>query len=243
MRKYFILTLCIIGWFFSGSAQAQATTQQLTKDLQYLAEKLPKKHASFETFTTRAKFQQNVEALAKKIPQLNQTQFRLELMKLVASLNDQSTTLPLGDQLHAFPLGTYWFADGLHIVSASPKYTQYKGYQITHINQTPIEQVWEKVRPYLSAENDYARKQRFFVTRGLLAELLHYTGVISQPNEAQFTLKAPNGKTEKVTVKAVGIKSFLQSVVYDQVAPTTMPANTHRQKKNYWFKYLGTGIK
>ena len=178
----------------SFRTQAQDNASAYAADLDYLAQKLPKKHANFEQFSTKENFTAKVNELKKKLPRLNQLQFRLELTRLLASLNDHSTMVPLWAKYHAFPVRLHWFDDGVYITDASKQYAHLKGAKVLKINGTPIVEVFEKVKGFISSENDHARQQHFFATRDMTAEVLRYTGIIVNPALATFTLELPTGK-------------------------------------------------
>ena len=220
---------------------AQAQTPNYSKDLDYIAQKLPSKHANFTQFINKEAFAKKVAQLKARLPQLNPTEFRVELMRLLASLNDMTTMLPLSSKFHAFPLRLHWFTDGLFVADASPKYAQFKGAQVIKINRHTANEVFTKVKPFISAENDYLKRTRFFATRGMAAEVLKQAGVIEDVNQATFTLKLSNGKTEQVKVKTILMSDFLSTFYYKEVDPVTHPATSQRQNTRYWMKYMPVG--
>lgn len=237
MKK--LISLCL--FFLFANAYLHAQVPNYSKDLDYIAQKLPSKHANFTQFISKETFAQKVAELKGRLPQLNPTQFRVEVMRLLASLNDMTTMLPLSPKFHAFPLRLHWFSDGLFVLDASPEYAQFKGAQVIKINESMAEDVFTKVKPFISGENDYLKRERFFATRGMVAEVLQQAGVINDVNQARFTLKLPTGNTNQTTVKTMLMSDFLANFYYKKIDPVTHPANSQRQHTRYWFKYLPTG--
>lgn len=237
-KRFFSLCFMIGFVIFSAQIQAQNNANAFAADLDYLAEKLPKKHANFEQFSSKENFAAQVNQLKKRLPQLNKLQFRLELTRLLASLNDHSTMVPLWAKYHAFPVQLHWFDNGVYIINTSKQYLRLKGAKVVKINGTPITEVFHKVKGFISSENDHTRQQRFFATRGMTTEVLQHTGVIVNPELATFTLELPTGKVTQVNIRAEPISDFLQRFIYTKVAPVFSPAVANRQQKNYWFKYL-----
>jgi hypothetical protein len=145
----------------------------------------------------------------------------VELMRLVALLgarNGHTAIHPLGEYpsaLHAFPLWLYEFDDGVFVVAAEDR--DLVGTELIAINGLDVDDVLAAVTPLIAYDNEWtirARRPTFLVS----ASVLNGLGLIADPRQATFRLRARNGAVLEPT---------LDATTRDVVSPFASNGNRH----------------
>ena len=130
------------------------------------------------------------------------------------------------------PIELEIFDDGLYIIGITPSHRKYLKSKVVAINNLPINQVFESVKPLISYENEYWLKYQLplFITK---PQILNYVGVTESNNGITFNLE--NGKS--FDLKPLSRKSSLTycSRMYEM----TWLKN---KNKKYWFELISNGI-
>src|SRR5947207_12523379 len=71
----------------------------------------------------RESFDAAVQDISQRIPALTPDDFALEISRAVAIAHNGHSHAQIESRLHGLPIGFAWFADGLFIVRADPKYS------------------------------------------------------------------------------------------------------------------------
>ena len=121
---------------------------------------------------------------------------------------------------HAMPFYLYRFEDGVYIMAAHD--TALIGREIHAINDVPIQSVYSKLAPFVSADNRWSRPTH--VEERLLkwAEPLQALGIIDKLDDFTITVAGKNGEATKVQSHALEVRSA------DYVRLITSPS--HRPK-------------
>jgi len=216
------------------------TKDEWIRDVRFLAEQMETKYPNLYGRISEEKFKAAVNEIEARIPGLSEEDIVMEVFRLTALPNDAHTIpfvfLPSYD-LHDFPLKLYRFDDGWFIIDAAREHSGLIGTKLVKIGSTPIEDIVRKYRPYLSAENEYARLERFTYI-GLIPEWLRSQGVIDNLKEARFTVRKENGEEFAETVRAVQLpfKLYWSSIV--SVDNRTAPPVLNPRKDWYWFEFI-----
>jgi hypothetical protein len=112
--------------------------------------------------------------------------------------------LPAGqEQQPALPVRFYLFEEGMFITAAAGQYRELLGAELLKIGGTAVSDALAAIDPLLSRDNSQqVRRLSPEVLRW--APLLQAIGVISDPGEAELTVRFPDGRTGQVTVTAAG---------------------------------------
>jgi hypothetical protein len=97
----------------------------------------------------------------------------------------------------------------------------------------------EKVKPLLSAENDYefhANGQVFLQ----MPEVLHYLGVIDSPESLEIEVQKEDNSTAKITLPALTNKEYFSGARWISTRPNGVPTPLYdgNYQDNYWYKFL-----
>lgn len=161
-------------------------------DLEVVNKQIQNNFATFDG-NAKQKFQTEITNLKKRLPELNNQQIVLELVKTVAALKDGHTLANMiFDGVNVFkkvPVYFYFFENELFIASGSPTFKRCDWQsKVLKFGKLTTAETLEKVKPLLSAENDYefhANGQVFLQ----MPEVLHYLGVIDSPDSVKSNPK------------------------------------------------------
>lgn len=247
-----VLLLASVGFSISAFAQVppKLTPDEAVKwreDLKFLADLLPAKHKNLFHRLDRQVYEKAVSDLDAKIPSLTKHQVGLEFERIVALARDGHTWLNAirSDSMgvHAFPIGLYVFEDGVFVVNASPRHKELVGSRILKIGGKPVDQVIEKIAPYISSDNEMGVKS--MVPRYLVSpEVLYALGITSSATSAMFEIE----KNSKISSTELAIderspRSIASRPASDWIdaadgSPNPKPLTIKNMAERYWFEHL-----
>jgi hypothetical protein len=158
------------------------------EDLRFLADTVTHKHKDAFAKMSRQDFAREVEALDEKIGQLSESQIIMEMIKLVAKMDDGHSLLVPFVPFHLLPLQLYQFNDGLYITEAASTHADLVGCRIVKIGDTPIEEARRAFRPLLSAANESAVDE-WIPSYYLVAEFLRDLGFARDSKHVELVLE------------------------------------------------------
>ncbi len=216
------------------------TKEEWKKDLRFLAEKMNAIYPNLSTKVSQEVFTKTVDDIEARIPSLSDSDIIAELFRLSALPNDAHTIpavfIPCFN-IHDIPIKVHRFEDGWYIIDAASDYHNLVGKKIVKIGALPIEDVAQKFKPLISAENEYAYFERFTYV-AFIPEFLKYLGIIDSVKHVDLTLEQNNGKQTVASMKPVRfINKFYWSFVFP-VDNRTAPAVVNPRKDFYWFELL-----
>jgi tetratricopeptide (TPR) repeat protein len=242
--RLMVALICSIG-YFSSSALAQQKLDQTAierwrADLRYLAEQLPKRHKNLFAAMTRGQFEQAVKLLDERIPSLTEQQIFVEMMRIVARVEDGHTRItkdePGGFTIRQYPLRLYLYRDGLFVQAAAPEYARAAGARVTKIGNATAEQAMRVARECQTYDNEMTIKNRL---PNILAfpEVLYGLGLIEDMESARFVVEKGG---EQITLDLKPVPLSLGTGWVDARADATAPTPLWLKdpRNNYWFEYL-----
>jgi tetratricopeptide (TPR) repeat protein len=154
-----------------------------------------------------AQFDQKVAVLQSKIEQLPAHEIKVLFAQLIANFGYGHTAIYLHPwqrdpalDFTMVPIQFYWFEDGVYIQASEKKYQHLLGAKVVKINNTPILQALNQIRPTISAEND-----SFFKTTAMVymtsPQVLAAKGIIDNVTGIPLVLEK-DGKVFKQTIAA-----------------------------------------
>lgn len=191
----------------AGAAGAATTRSQVApeaaEDIRLLVRELEARHPNPYHSVPRAEFERQVDDLIARLPQLDENQVLVELMRLtVLGDRDGHTGMFPGlhrRDMHRYPLRLYYFADGLHVVRAQGV-PGAVGWKLVAVNGLALPDLEALVRPLVPGDNQWSRLNLmpgYLVT----AEVLHGLRVIPAVGRATFTLESGIGERRDVTLE------------------------------------------
>ena len=234
---------------FTCTAVAQ-TPEKWREDLAYMAREMEATHKNLFHTMTRQEFESAVKKLDQQIPNLERHQIIVEMMKLVAMVDDgHSNVYPTRDAKIAFrslPIQLYIFKDGMFVRSATKEHAPLVGATVSKIGGVPIDEAYERMRPLVGLDSEMGLK--FFAPYLLtMPEVLNAVGLSDSIESAQFTVVI-SGKQETVTLKPYGPVEILPADTdvswmpregwVDMRESSSTPMWLRDPKNLFWYEYL-----
>lgn len=173
-------------------------------DLAFMSREVKRRVRSFREMPA-AEFDAAVEQLDRDLPGLTDMQIVAAMMRLLRPLGDgHAFVLPAGhEQQPALPVRFYLFEEGVFVTAAAAGYRELLGAEVLKVGGVAVGDVLAAIDPLLSRDNSQqVRRLSPEVLRW--APLLHAIGVLSDPGEAELTVRFADGRTGEVTVAVAG---------------------------------------
>ena len=242
-KAYITLALFLTGTALLHLRQPAAAQQippsvseaQWQKDLSVFAERFSSGQKDFDKLYPKDRFDEELTAIRKEVPQLSTSEITLRLMRLVASGRVGHTELRVPPGFGRLPLRFDWFSDGLAVISATQEYSQAIGTRVVSIGSMTPQQVEAAAAPYISYENEEGLHQRSAQFMRL-ALLLHHLKLDDADGRVKFTLAKPGGEPFTLPVTPASGKIALITAFDALSIPT--PLYRKNPDRFYWYEYL-----
>ena len=142
----------IIPFFISKDLSAM----QLADDVDYLEEILH----SHPAWTDSGK---HILLTLRSKTEFTNDEFTMEVSKVIASFNDGHSFVPttqLFNKSRFLPLAGFWFDEGFYITDAASEYAELINGKVISYNDVPISEIFERMQPFIGAENKWNLKSR-----------------------------------------------------------------------------------
>ena len=183
-------------------AMPQAGADTWRADLRFLAEELPRVHVNaFHTIGADS-FAAAVRELDAAIPQMNDDQVVVGLMRLVALIGDGHTHLDLPPTSPRYPFELAWFGNELRIVAAGESHDVALGAQLIGISGMSLDSVMTMVSNLVPRGENEGRT-RLTATMLLTSPIvLHGLGLSPTSMQTDFDLVTSGGDQITETMAA-----------------------------------------
>ncbi len=225
----------------NSSALGQEQMERIpSSDLIFLYETLIKEHPKLHLVRHREAFDSLYNETQKGFGDLDRTGAIMEMMKLVASLNDGHTSIARAwdenTNFRRLPLRLYWFSEGIYISRIDEKFDEYLGMKIIKISSTPIEAVIKLAMPYIHGDNDMTVKDVLPSRLGQF-DFLIGLGLSNSDNSISLTLLDDTQKEHTLIIQASDLdkSTNMLSARSEKITPPLYLSNFDL---NYWYSYL-----
>ncbi|MCB2309675.1 S41 family peptidase [Clostridium tagluense] len=209
------------------------------EDINFLSRELSLKHKNLFFQKNKEDFFKEIDSLKTDIESLSNYEIKLEIAKIVASMGDAHTYVPLNINL-LLPLELYWFADGIYVIVAPQQYKEILYRKIIKINNIDIEEVINILSSIISYENEtYLKSQlpKYFPA----IELLYDLGLVNDIDSLELTFEDKNKKEITLEIKSMPLgewKELYNLINNDLMYSANLPLYRRNSHKNYWFEYI-----
>jgi hypothetical protein len=214
------------------------------EDLHFLADAIAHKHKGAFAKMSRQDFTRDVQALDERIGQLSESQIVMEMIKVVAKMEDGHSLLVPFVPFHLLPLQLYQFSDGLYVTDAGSAHAELVGCRIVKTGDTPIEDVRRAVRPLVSAANESAVDE-WIPSYYLVAEFLRDLGFTRDAGHIELGLERPADQS-RFTACLTPIAWYAYAYWYfrplarwkflSSQARPDLPVPLKNREDHYWFE-------
>lgn len=223
-------------------------------DLAFVREQMPKVHPDLYHATTSQQFTGAIDSLDAHVPDLEPHEITVELMRIVATVDDGHTRLsmplventgfvrghsetpPPSDPALGFrhyPLRVYVFSDGVFVTRTDRAHERYAGARVVGIGNMTIDEATAAVTPTIQRDNAM-QIRRHLPERLVIPEVLHARGVIDDMEKATFILETGDGERHDVRFSPV----VGEAVDWVDAAPVPAPLYLRDVDRHFWFEYL-----
>lgn len=213
------LVILICTFFLSISAKSQnLTKEQLKQDLDSFRIKLPINHKNLFAKITPKEFEEKINKVEKKLPNLSKEEFEVELAKIIKQVGDEHTMV-IPKIINIFPIDIDFFKEGIYYTSKNSNNFEYE--KIKSIGNKDISEVIEKFKTVIPNENEYYFKT-IFLSFVKFPDYLN--GLKINNNLSEIKLN------EELTIQSIPRNNYIP----------IKNTNLLRFSKsdNYWFKYM-----
>jgi hypothetical protein len=211
------------------------------EDINFLSSELPRKHKNLFFHKNKEDFFKEIASLKTDIEFLSDYEIKLAIAKIVASIRDAHTSVPLLINL-LLPLELYWFSDGIYVIAAPLEYTDILYCKIKKVNKIAIDEVIRILRSIISYENEtYFKSQlpKYFPA----IELLYDLGIVNDIDGLELTFEDKNKEIRTLEIKSFRLKESrekLSIINADLISSNNLPLYRIDSHKHYWFQYIDT---
>jgi hypothetical protein len=208
-----------------------ARDRRWRQDIAYLARTLPRVHVDGLTGVSRPAWDAAAARLEAAVPHLTDGQVIVGLLRMVALLRDDETTIDLPTRSF-YPFAARWIGSGLYLIAVQSARRQLLGARLVAVDGHPLKQVLARIR----TEVDYG-------DRGILRaeeigdlgrpELLAWLGVTRSPASAEFTLRTTAG-----SLRTVRLTALTHRIPVAGIAHPPIPLYERHAARPYWMRIL-----
>lgn len=236
MKQPFGVSALALAFCFSCLALGQ---EEWGQDLDFLWTELPKRHPNLFHTTPRETFENGLSALRESGANQGESKRALNLHILLATLKDEHTGIDFGSVLQQsgqFPLGCYWFADGLHVLQIDREHEGLLGAKLATINDIPIDTVMERLAKLLANPNEGMRRHRLPNMLPSVALLEHFD--IVDGATARFTFVDAEGEEQRASLHALSNAELRARQPLARLIPEQTGLCWVNQRQLFWWRYL-----
>jgi Peptidase family S41 len=219
-RWRFVLLILIAPALF---ARDDAANQKWRDDLAFFRAEMPRVHKNLFHTMPREEFERMINALAARVPWLEDHEIAVELGRIVAGIGDGHTHLNFGHPSLGFrmlPVRFYQFSDGMFIRNAADR--SLVGAKVVRIGTFSIEQAVKRMAEVSPRDNDSGLRAIVALQLGV-PEILHALRIA--PSKDRVTLRIEkDGRQRDVELTPVSMQEARGLV--------------QRPEKNFSFEYL-----
>lgn len=194
----------------STAASGPLSPRDWKADIAFLMEQLRETHPDLYRTNDREAWERAESELLSRLSQMDTGQVILAIQKLMAMADDGHTGVrgipgSLIRLSRWLPVELMKLADGWMIRRAHEDYAQHLGKRVLRIENTSIDDVFGKVRPFIAADNDYYAYDVAARSFMRLPDVLHEVGVVG-PNVSAVTMTVADstGRESRVTISIGG---------------------------------------
>ncbi len=191
--------------FRPEAKQSESRDEGWRRDLEFLTRRMEQTHVDLYRKVSRDAWREAVDALAAKIPDLEDHQVIVEIMRLTALVGDGHTLVfpPRHGQraLHRLPLRFYLFREGLYVTSADAEYADLVGKRVVSVGGVSPQEALKRIEAITSTDNPMGHK---WIGPGYLAvsEILHALDIAKDVGGVEIAVVNDDGRETRRFIKA-----------------------------------------
>lgn len=204
------------------------------KDLNYLQEALPNKHANLFFKMDKNEFYNDIDNLKNNLSNMTDEEITIEIYRILAKVGDPHTKV-YKEYEKRFPVIFSYFGDDIYLTHTSDDYSEAINCKLKAVNGIDVDEIKNRLNPLVSQANEAKIKYTSpsFLQR---PDILKGVGIINDGESAVFTFENNKGNDFNLDIKAVDNESGIINM--DDNYDENVPLYRQRSDLNYWYKYL-----
>lgn len=213
--------------------------QQWAHDIDFLARRIESLHYDLYASVSREEFQGALAALKADVSTLGDDRIILRLQRVIATIQDGHTRVRRVESEGGttYPLGFYWYSDGIHVRTTSPEHADLLGAELTSIAGRPVDEVIALLTPYVSRDNEMGVR-RIVPTYLSLPVAMNEVGLSGADGSVEFGLRNIGGEDVSVRISPVVESSPPRRVPANRGAAAPLPRYLAHARETFGFDFL-----
>ncbi len=188
--------------------------ERWTADVTYLVEQMEDIHPDLFHGVPAATFHRAADDLIGAIPDLDDDEMLVGVMRLVAMISGRGGDGHMGvwppdnpDAVHRFPIRLWEFPDGVYVTAARAPNGDLEGARVLKVDGIPIDEVFERLDPVVPRDtpsNLRAARMVFFTS----AEVLTGLGIADDDEAMALDVETVEGERRSVSIDAVDAATY-----------------------------------
>lgn len=187
-----------------------------------------------------------INDLIPKLEGMKEQDILFYLQETVAACQDAHMEVYITGEYRLFPLSLEpLYAEdgswGLYVTSCKAGNRELPFARLTAINDIPVEEAVQRLKRWISYENEYWLLQCIARTAILSTDYLYRSGILEEGKEkAAFTFEGTDGKIFTRTLHSLSLQQYqdLDWDVYAMAGWENHPFRYRKEETNYFFEYL-----
>lgn len=206
------------------------------RDIDYLAEELPKKHKNLFFKLSKEEFYKETNSLKQNLNKMNDDEIKIEICKIMTSIGDAHTGANISSE-KMFPVDLYWFKDGVYVINTTEEYSKVKYSKLKKINDTDIQTVIRKLSDIIPHDNEAGIKSQmpYYIVMPTVLKTFH---IIDNADMAKFTFQDKDGKSIEMDLKTLDSNEVFNKILLRAKKGKDIPLYMKNVNSAYWFEYL-----
>lgn len=177
---------------------------QMAGDLDLFCTTLEKSHKNLYAHISKTDFENERAKIAARLPEMSDSDFYYSLRHLAALVGDSHTSMDFYQDkykyLHGLPFAVKKFEDGWHLLMLDEENEAYLGSRLLAINDTPIDEVFERSLSIISSDNrTWAEAQ--FSNAINFAEALEYLSIAEKGSPIVLSVQDTDDPSKTVSLE------------------------------------------
>ena len=201
-------------------AQMKAQNLDWQEDLEKTYEAVMSRSGHIFQNYNQAQWVADYKMLLEESKKMSKNEIRIALMRLIAKLKDGHSGVWIQDMVFPgrntkwFPIRMYYFKEGLYIIAADAKYSEYIGGKVEQIGNLSEKEASKKLFDISNGENEYGDifKAPMFM---IYPPILNGLGIIKNEEQLMLKVRLTDGSLKEIHVDSkeynMGLLPFFDS--------------------------------
>jgi len=206
------------------------------KDLNQLADELPKLHKNLFFNQKADQFYTRIRRLKNRVEHMNIYMIVMEIAQIVAAIGDAHTAVAL-PRHNRLPFECYWFQEGIYITLTPPEFEDLLLHKVVKVDGNPIEDVIERLSKIISHENQSFLKSQLpdYLT---CADILFGLNISNELENVRITIENQYQEQRDVILPTIKYEEWQPGALYEKAsAYDQLPLYRKNKGKYFWSEF------